>query len=90
MQMLCQVSAAFSDVTCPVCGQGFMVYWTQEAGKSRRELREGVLAGLRQQHGAVASADAHAPAFNLPGRAVPATNPQPAAVSIPALIGVYS
>ena len=90
MQMLCKVSAGFGDVTCPECGQSFLVYWTNVAGKSRNELKDNLVAGLRQQHTTVASSAAHAPAFNLPARKVEVRRPESVPARMPALIGVYS
>ena len=74
MQMLCKVSTVFSDVHCPVCGQGFLVYWTRQRAGEREQQRHTLQQALRDQHGAIDSADAHAPAFQVADS--PAVAPQ--------------
>lgn len=91
MQMLCKVSSTFSDVRCPVCQQGFMVYWTRIAAKNRDDQRQGLLDGLRLQHTASEIADAHPAVFHLadgPGLAAPFG--EAAGLSVPAMLGVYN
>ena len=90
MQMLCKVSNVFSDVRCPVCGQGFLVYWTRMQAKHRDEQRERLADGLRAQHASVANSDAHPAAFHLPDGLAPAAFGEPASMPVPALLGVYS
>ena len=85
MQMLCKVSTVFSDVRCPVCGQGFLVYWTRQRAGEREEQRHTLQQTLREQHGATDSAEAHAPAFQVADTPFPAPQrrpqPVPAATS---------
>jgi hypothetical protein len=90
MQMLCKVSNVFSDVRCPVCGQGFLVYWTRVAAKSREEQRTFLLEGLRGHHGVTSTTDAHSPAFYLSDGPPVLPFDDPANVSSPTLHGVYS
>lgn len=90
MQMLCKVANSFSDVRCPVCGQGFMVYWTRVQARQREEHRAGLLEGLRQQHTSIATAEAHPSAFHLADTLTPALHGDPATLAMPALLGVYS
>ena len=90
MQMLCKVSSPFSDVRCPVCGQGFLVYWTRVAAKQRDEQRNSLLKGLREQHTLLQTDDAHPAAFHLADGLSPALQGDPAGLPIPALLGVYS
>ena len=90
MQMLCKVSAAFSDVHCPVCGQGFLVYWTRLAAKNRDEQRHGLLNGLREQHVSSNGDETHPAAFHLADGLSPARHGEPAVLPMPALLGVYS
>ena len=66
MHMLCKVSTPFSDVACPTCGQGFLVYWTRQRVGEREQQRQILEKLLCQQHGATSSAEAHAPAFQMP------------------------
>ena len=91
MQMLCKVSNVFSDVRCPVCGQGFLVYWTRVAATSREQQRQFLLTGLRAHHeGAATSSDVHAPAFHLSDDAPGLLYDEPALMPSPGLLGVYS
>ena len=90
MQMLCKVSNVFSDVRCPVCGQGFLVYWTRLQAKQRGEQRQTLMEGLRLQHATVNSADAHPAAFHLADGLTTAVQGEPATLPLPALLGVYS
>ena len=90
MQMLCKISTAYSDVRCPVCQQGFLVYWTRLNASHREDQRERLMQGLRLHHTDRLLPDAHPPAFHLAdGFAVQpygeATTP-----SMPTLLGVYS
>lgn len=90
MQMLCKVSNVFSDVRCPVCGQGFLVYWTRIAATSRDEQRQVLLEGLRAHHETVSSSDAHPPAFHLTGGSPNFLYDDPGLIPSPGLLGVYS
>lgn len=84
MQMLCKVAAGFSDVRCPICGQGFLVYWTRSREITRYQQRVALQQSLREQHVTADTADIHAPAFQLPD--TPATLsqqlPQPLAARV--------
>ncbi len=90
MQMLCKVSNVFSDVRCPVCGQGFLVYWTRVAAREREEHRQSLMEGLRVQHGTGNSADAHPAAFHLPDGVTSRAPGEAPALPMPALLGMYS
>ena len=91
MQILCKVSNVFSDVRCPVCGQGFLVYWTRVASHSRNEQRDLLLGGLRGHHNIVTSAEAHPPAFHLADAATPILPYDDGSLlPSPGLLGVYS
>lgn len=90
MQMLCKVANVFSDVKCPVCGQGFLVYWTRLAAKNRDDQRQQLLNGLREQHTTVPGEEAHPAAFHLTADLSPVLHGEPASLPMPALLGVYS
>ena len=77
MQILCKVSSVFSDVHCPVCGQGFLVYWTRKRTGEREEQRQLLQQTLRDQHASVDTADAHAPSFQVTDSQAAATHRQP-------------
>ena len=90
MQMLCKVSSAFSDVRCPVCQQGFMVYWTRIAAKNREDQRRGLLDGLRLQQTADDASEAHPAVFHLADGPALAPFGEHAGVGTPAMLGVYN
>ena len=90
MQMLCKVSSAFSDVRCPVCQQGFMVYWTRIAAKNRDDQRQGLMDGLRLQHAASETTEAHPAVFHLADGPAMVPFGEPAGVGVPAMLGVYN
>ena len=85
MHMLCKVSTPFSDVDCPTCGQSFLVYWTRQRAGEREEQRQLLQDLLREQHTSTGTADAHAPAFQLPDAPVtlPRRQPQPLVSAVP-------
>ena len=67
MQVLCQVSNTASDVRCPVCGQGFLVYWTRSSAVERAERRQEIVQSLREHHIADQTVRAHPQTgFHLP------------------------
>ena len=89
MQMLCKVSTVFSDVRCPVCGQGFLVYWTRQRAGERDDQRHTLQQSLRDQHTADKTADVHAPSFYVPE--APLVFPQHRPASVPSTaVPVYS
>lgn len=90
MQMLCKVSNVFSDVRCPVCGQGFLVYWTRIAASSREAQRNCLMGGLREHHAVGNSAEAHPPAFRLTDEAVNLPFDDPQRMAVTGMLGVYS
>ena len=66
MQVLCKPSQEAADVSCPVCGQGFLLFWERTGAAQRAEARRGVEQTLRDHHG-IASPTAHpASPFNVP------------------------
>ena len=89
MKTLCKVSNIFSDVRCPVCGQGFLVYWTRVA-KHHSEHRNALLQGLRNQHAGSTSAEAHPAAFHLPEAGAYVLNSEATTFAMPSLLGMYS
>ncbi len=92
MQMLCKVSAGFSDVRCPVCGQGFLVYWTRQREVTRAEQRGALQTALRALHTGLdgtSGADIHPPAFQLPDTPLPLPQRLPQGLPLTA-VPVYS
>ena len=89
MQMLCKVSNCFSDVRCPVCGQGFVVFWDRSTPETHTQQRTEVRRGLRLHHAELSSAEAHPAAFSIPDAPMAVLPPPSNAVPIPALLGIY-
>lgn len=90
MQMLCTVSNVFSDVRCPVCGQGFLVYWTRIASSSREQQRLCLHEGLRGHHAEASSSDAHPAAFHVTDNAPNRPFDDPLLMPATGMLGVYS
>ena len=89
MQMLCKVLAGFSDVRCPICGQGFSVYWTRSREITRTEQRESLQNVLRAQHTSTDSGDIHDAAFELPDIPVALPRRVPEGAGFPLAVPVY-
>ena len=49
MQILCKASECDCDVSCPVCGQGFQIYWTRSF-HGERSTRVEIQQALLNQH----------------------------------------
>ena len=59
MQLLCRSYEGSSDVCCPVCGQGFQLYWTRQSPVDHTGLLSGVVDALGRQHVSHGTAEAH-------------------------------
>ena len=67
MQVLCKLSNTVSDVRCPVCGQGFLVYWSRTSQTEREATRRQVVESLAEQHTSSKSEHVHPrTGFNIP------------------------
>lgn len=87
MQMLCKVSGVLSDVECPVCGAGFLVYWTRNREVSRAEQREALHRVLREQHQQLdGSVEVHAMSFQVPDTPMPAPRRMRPAAAAPTAV----
>lgn len=51
-EVMCKLSNEGSDVRCPVCGQGFLVYWARFSRAEQLESRRHIQQELRTQHDA--------------------------------------
>ncbi|WP_158942096.1 hypothetical protein [Granulicella sp. S190] len=72
MQVLLRRSEYRQDIHCPVCGQGFRLYWELASSPERATMRSIVLGELRDHHsteqGGEKTAAAHPfDLFRLPG-----------------------
>lgn len=77
MQLLCRSYEGRGDVACPVCGQGFLLYWTRQSPADQPALLSVIVDALSRQHAVHGMAEAHEsdPALptGFPFHALPAT-----------------
>jgi hypothetical protein len=67
MQVLCKSTNTSSDISCPLCGQGFLLYWERSSRQEQDITRRKVQQALEDQHTVLSSAEAHPQsAFNIP------------------------
>lgn len=67
MQVLCKFSDNSPDVQCPVCGQGFLLYWERSSRDQQEDTRQSIQQALRDHHADNTAMEAHpGPAFNIP------------------------
>ena len=59
MQVVCRSAEMRSDVCCPVCGQGFLLYWTRRSPQDHPVLMSVVMDALGRQHAACTGVEAH-------------------------------
>lgn len=60
MQILCKASECDCDVSCPICGQGFQIYWTRSSS-GERSTRVEIQQALLSHHGRDRELSAHPP-----------------------------
>lgn len=66
MQVLCKPSEDAPDVQCPVCGQGFLLYWERTGSAQRESARAEIQQALCEHH-AEGCAGVHPESpFNIP------------------------
>lgn len=58
MQILCKASECDCDVSCPICGQGFQIYWTRSFS-GERSTRVEIQQALLSHHGRERGTPAH-------------------------------
>jgi len=58
MQITCKASEGDCDVSCPVCGQGFQIYWTRSFS-GERSTRVEIQQALLSHHGRDRELSAH-------------------------------
>jgi hypothetical protein len=63
MQALLRKSDEKHDLTCDVCGQGFLLYWSRPSSSEQQSMRATVQDELRQHH------------FGVPADLSPAAHP---------------
>jgi hypothetical protein len=66
MQVLCKPSKDAVDVECPVCGQGFLLFWERSSVSQQESTRPEIEQALCDHH-AEGRAGAHPEVpFNIP------------------------
>jgi hypothetical protein len=67
MQVLCHPSEGPSaDIRCPICNQGFRLYWERPSASDQKAALPGIFQELRNHHSdAAAGAHPEVP-FNIP------------------------
>ncbi|HMH14316.1 MAG TPA: hypothetical protein VK578_14535 [Edaphobacter sp.] len=69
MQVLCKPSnsSTRSDVHCPVCNQGFLLYWERSCPNQQKDTRHSIQQALHDHHLDTTDTAAHPEAaFNIP------------------------
>jgi len=67
MQVLCKLSDSSSDVHCPICGQGFLLYWERSSRTQQEATRHSIQQALQDHHLDSTDTGAHPEAaFNIP------------------------
>jgi hypothetical protein len=75
MQVLCNASKTAPDVRCPVCGDGFQLFWERTSRTERGQMLGKIQQELIDQHAAADGSDAvphPEEAFNIPSWSGPA------------------
>ena len=57
MQVLCKSSRTSPDVQCPVCGEGFQLFWERTSRTERNQTVKKILQALAAHHDTAAGAD---------------------------------
>jgi hypothetical protein len=72
MQVLLKSTADSPEVCCPVCGQGFVLFWERQSRAERAMALREVARTLRSHHSSLSSPDAHPQrGFVVPERSTP-------------------
>ncbi|HMF54454.1 MAG TPA: hypothetical protein VK593_08900 [Edaphobacter sp.] len=50
MQALCKASDHSPDVTCPICGKGFHIYWERTSRTQQDAALPAIQLALREHH----------------------------------------
>jgi hypothetical protein len=68
MQVLCKSSQTSPDVHCPVCGEGFQLFWERTSRTERSQTLKKILQALAVHHDTVTATPGPHPAeaFNIP------------------------
>jgi hypothetical protein len=67
MQVVCKPSQTSSDVLCPVCGEGFLLYWERTCLNEQSQMLRDIQQALNDHHITAGEGAAHPKeAFNIP------------------------
>ena len=66
MQALCKPSDSSPDILCPVCGQGFRLYWERSSSAQQEATLPEIRQALKDHHSDPAFLSHPASAFNVP------------------------
>lgn len=67
MQVLCRPSATTFDIRCPLCDQGFQLYWERTSDRDQEEFRLAIEQVLKDHHSLRPTPSTHPEkAFNVP------------------------
>lgn len=66
MQVLCKPTNASPDIKCPVCGQGFLLYWERSSRDQQDDTLPNILQVLREHHNRLDFTTHPGSPFNIP------------------------
>jgi hypothetical protein len=67
MQVFCKPSDSSPDVHCPVCGQGFLLFWERSSRSQQDATRQSIYQALTDHHIDGDDTSSHPDAaFNIP------------------------
>ncbi len=66
MQVLCKPTDATPDVHCPICGQGFLLYWERSSRDQQDDTLPNILQALREHHSHPGFSPHPGSPFNIP------------------------
>lgn len=66
MQVLCKPTDASPHIQCPVCGQGFLLYWERSARDQQDGTLPSILQALREHHNHPGLTSHPGSPFNIP------------------------
>jgi hypothetical protein len=59
MQVLCKSTTGNAEISCCVCGQGFVLFWERQSRSERMEALQEIQKTLRGHHQELAGVEAH-------------------------------
>jgi hypothetical protein len=59
MQVFCKKTDGYAEVTCCVCGQGFVLFWDRHTSVERAVIKAEFQEILRRQHRIAPGREAH-------------------------------